>query len=118
MLKVNNVIRLCLFADRITKRTHRVTLYKMGTKTKVIAAIIPIIILGLTIWWYLEYQDRAKYRSFSTQMIKGDCFGVDAQWTDDNQLLNDPKIFDCSKDVLGNPKPRYPGTVPDIRRAP
>ena len=38
MLKVNNVIRLCLFADRITKRTHRVTLYKMGTKTKVIAA--------------------------------------------------------------------------------
>ena len=89
------------------------TLYKMGTK----AAIIPII-LGLTIWWYLEYQDRAKYRSFSTQMIKGDCFGVDAQWTDGNQLLNDPKIFDCSKDVLGNPKPSYPGPVPDIRRAP
>ena len=104
MLKVNNVIRLCLFADRITKRIHRVTLYKMGTKTKVIAAI-PIILLGPTIWWYLEYQDRAKYRSFSTQMIKGDCFGVDAQWTDDNQLLNDPKIFDCSKDVLGNPNP-------------
>ena len=50
-------------------------------------------------------------------MIKGDCFGVDAQWTDDNQLLNDPKIFDCSKDV-GNPKPSYPGPVPDIRRAP
>jgi biotin carboxylase len=34
------------------------------------------------------------------------------------QLLNDPKIFDCSKDVLGNPKPSYPGPVPDIRRAP
>jgi hypothetical protein len=96
MLKVNNVIRLCLFADTITKRIHGVTLYKVGTKTKVIAAIIPIIMLGLTIWWYLEYQDRVKYRSFSTQMIKGDCFGVDAQWTDENLLLNDPKIFGSS----------------------
>jgi hypothetical protein len=51
-------------------------------------------------------------------MVKEDCFGVDAQWTDDNQLLNDPKVFDCSKDVLGNLKPNYPGPVPDIRRAP
>ena len=51
-------------------------------------------------------------------MIKEDCFGIDAHWTDDNQLLNDPKTFDCSKDILGNPKPNYPGPVPDIRKAP
>jgi hypothetical protein len=41
----------------------------MGTKTKVIAAIIPIIILGLTIWWYFEYQGRAEYRAFSTKPV-------------------------------------------------
>jgi hypothetical protein len=25
-----------------------------------------------------EYQNRAAYRAFSTQMLKEDCFGVDA----------------------------------------
>ena len=90
----------------------------MGNKTKLITAIIPIIILGITIWWYIEYQNRATYRAFSTQMLKEDCFGVDAQWTEDDELLNDPKVFDCSKDILGNFKPNYPGPIPDIRRAP
>jgi hypothetical protein len=61
---------------------------------------------------------RYSIRSELTSIMNGGCFGVDAQWTDDNQLLNDPKIFDCSKDVLGNPKPSHPGPVPDIRRAP
>jgi hypothetical protein len=28
------------------------------------------------------------------------------------------KFFDCSRDILGDPKPNYPGPVPDIRRAP
>lgn len=35
LIKVNNVIRLCLFAERITKRIHRVTLYKMGKKIRI-----------------------------------------------------------------------------------
>lgn len=51
-------------------------------------------------------------------MLKEDCFEVDAQLTKDNELLNDPKVFDCSKDILGNFKPNYPGPIPDIRRAP
>ena len=74
-------------------------------KTKIITAIVPIIILRITIWWYFEYQNRAAYRAFSTQMLKEDCFEVDAQLTKDNELLNDPKVFDCSKDILGNFKP-------------
>ena len=86
--------------------------------TKIITAIVPIIILGITIWWYFEYQNRAAYRAFSTQMLKEDCFEVDAQLTKDNELLNDPKVFDCSKDILGNFKPNYLGPIPDIRRAP
>ena len=90
----------------------------MGTKVKVFVAIIPVIILGITIWWHFEYQDQAAYRAFSTPMLKEDCFGIVARWTEDNELLNDPKVFDCSKDVLGNPKSNYPGPIPDIGKAP
>jgi hypothetical protein len=50
-------------------------------------------------------------------MLKEDCFEVDAQLTKDNELLNDPKVFDCSKDILENFKPNLPGPIPDIRRA-
>lgn len=35
-------------------------------------------------------------------MLKEDCFEVDAQLTKDNELLNDPKVFDFSKVILGN----------------
>ncbi len=34
MLKVNNLIGRCLFANRITKRIHKVTLYKWGPRPK------------------------------------------------------------------------------------
>jgi hypothetical protein len=73
----------------------------VGNKSKIITAIMPIIILGITIWWYFEYQNRAAYRTFSTQMLKEDCFGVDAQWTEDNELLNDPKVFRLQQRYLG-----------------
>jgi hypothetical protein len=43
-------------------------------------------------------------------MLKEDCFEVDAQ-------LTNPKVFDCSKDILENFKPNFPGPIPDIRRA-
>jgi hypothetical protein len=74
----------------------------VGNKTKIITAIIPIIILGITLWWDFEYYNRAAYSAFSTQMLREDCFGVDAQWTENNELLNDPKVFNCSKDILGD----------------
>jgi hypothetical protein len=37
-----------------------------------------------------------------------------------NQMweLNLSHALDCGKDILSNPKPSYPGPIPDIRRAP
>jgi hypothetical protein len=44
-----------------------------------------------------EYHNKAAYRAFSTQMLREDCFGVDAQWTENNELLYDPKVLIAAK---------------------
>ena len=84
----------------------------MGNKTKIITAIIPIIIFGITLWWYLNIRIERPYRAFSIQMLKEDCFGVDAQWTENNELLNDPKVFDCRQRYLGRSQTKlsWPGS--------
>jgi hypothetical protein len=44
-----------------------------------------------------------------------DCYAVDATYDENDLPTNDPKVWDCSKDTLGEPKPDY-SPVPDIRR--
>lgn len=117
--KLVNTIADLVFITKILQTYKKAKWRKSDSKgkTKIITAIVPIIIPGITIWWYFEYQNRAASRAFRTQMLKEDCFEVDAQLTKDNELLNDPKVFDCSKDILENFKPNFPGPIPDIRRA-
>ena len=46
----------------------------MGRKAKVIAAVIPVIILAITVWWYYEYQDITFKLFISAASIEHSCY--------------------------------------------
>lgn len=87
----------------------------MGRKAKLITALIPVIILGITVWWFYEYQDRRTYRQWVVGLVEEDCYAVNATYDEQDLPTNDPKVWDCSKDIMGEPKPGY-SPIPDIRR--
>ena len=80
-------------------------------------AAIPIILLGITIAWYFQYQENAAQRRFNMRMLNEDCFPVDATWIEQEKDYNrSPTEWDYSKDISGDLKPEYQGRMPDIRR--
>jgi hypothetical protein len=88
----------------------------MGTTSKAIGALLPIILLAITIAWYFQYQENAAQRRFSLQMLQENCFPLDSRWIEaENDYDRIPSIWDCSKDISGDPKPNYQGPLPDIR---
>ena len=89
----------------------------MGRKAETFGAFISIILLGITIAWYFQYQENAPHRRFSMQMLNEDCFPVDVTWIEEKKDYNrSPVIWDCSRDISGDLKPEYQGPIPDIRR--
>ena len=89
----------------------------MGRKAEIFCALIPIILLGITIAWYFQYQENAAHRRFNMQMLNEDCFPVDASWIEEKKDYNrNPTIWDCSRDISEDLKPEYQGPIPDIRK--
>lgn len=73
----------------------------MGRKAKLIIALAPMIILVVTVWWFYEYQGRRAYRQWVVGLMEEDCYAVDATYDEQDLPTNDPKVWDCSKDILG-----------------
>ena len=65
-----------------------------------------MILRGITIALYFQYQENAAQRKFSMRMIEEDCFSVDAIWNEDKQDYETwpPTSWDCSRDITGDPK--------------
>lgn len=63
-------------------------------------------ILVIAVWWFYEYQDRRSYR-WVLGLMDEDCYAVDATYDEQDLPANDPKIWDCNKDIMEEPKPSY-----------
>jgi hypothetical protein len=77
----------------------------MGTTSKSIGELLPIILLAITVAWYFQYQENAT-RQIQYANDRGDCFPVDVSWIQqERDYGRNPTIWDCSKDILEDPIP-------------
>ena len=80
----------------------------MGRKAGALGTIIGTVLLVIVIASFIVYHDRAEQRTLNMQMVREDCFPVDATWIEEKKDYDkNPTKWDCSRDILGNPKSSY-----------